>query len=92
MPLTLMELDSVKSVVRYSVFFTFNLSPNIAKRSHLPLEIIFVFASEHHVISIKQRPWNRLLKISRNGIHDGNKEKWGKRRTLVHPNRDGKLH
>ncbi|VDO19801.1 unnamed protein product [Heligmosomoides polygyrus] len=37
-----------------------------------PLEFILIFASEHYVISRKQRPWDMLLKISRNGIHDGN--------------------
>uniref|UniRef100_A0A183F6J9 CB1 cannabinoid receptor-interacting protein 1 n=1 Tax=Heligmosomoides polygyrus TaxID=6339 RepID=A0A183F6J9_HELPZ len=43
------------------------------------LEFSFVFASEHHVIGIKQRPRDGLLKVSCDGIHDDNKEEWGKR-------------
>ncbi|VDP50779.1 unnamed protein product [Heligmosomoides polygyrus] len=58
----------------------------------LSLEFSFIFASEHHVIGIKQRPRDGLLKISCDGIHDDNKEEWGKRRTLVYPDRDGELH
>ncbi|VDP19450.1 unnamed protein product [Heligmosomoides polygyrus] len=64
----------------------------VAPSLRLPLEIIFIFASEHHVISIMQRPWDGLLKISCDGIYDYNKEEWRKRRNLVHPNRDGKPH
>ncbi|VDP06190.1 unnamed protein product [Heligmosomoides polygyrus] len=68
-------------------YFNTGVAPSL----RLPLEITLVFASEHHIISIKQRSWNWLLKISRNGIHDDNKEEWRKRRTMVHPNRGGKL-
>ncbi|VDP60413.1 unnamed protein product [Heligmosomoides polygyrus] len=50
---------------------------------HLSLEFIFIFASEHYVISIKQRPRDGLLKISCDGIHYDNKEEWGTCRTLV---------
>ncbi|VDO90392.1 unnamed protein product [Heligmosomoides polygyrus] len=46
----------------------------VAPSLHLSLEITFLIASERHVISIKQRSWHRLLKISRNGIRDDNKE------------------
>ncbi|VDO70531.1 unnamed protein product [Heligmosomoides polygyrus] len=33
-----------------------------------------------------------LLEISCDAIHDDSKEDWGKRRTQVYPDRDGKLH
>ncbi|VDP03288.1 unnamed protein product [Heligmosomoides polygyrus] len=88
MPLTLMELDSVTvdAVNLDGAGLSNTITPS------LPLESIFIFASDHHVISIKQRPRDRLLKILSNGVHDDNKEKFEKHRTLVCPNRDGELH
>ncbi|VDP14370.1 unnamed protein product [Heligmosomoides polygyrus] len=75
MPLTLMELDSVTSLDHAK------LAP--LARVHL------IFASEHHVIGIKQRPGDGLPKILCYGIHDDNKEEWRNRRTLVNPTEMG---
>ncbi|VDP32774.1 unnamed protein product [Heligmosomoides polygyrus] len=77
MPLTLMELDLVTSVARYSVFFLRVQSEPKSLQAITPgllLSFAFVFACEHYVISIKQRPRDRLLKISCDGIHYDNKE------------------
>ncbi|VDP17537.1 unnamed protein product [Heligmosomoides polygyrus] len=37
---------------------------------YLPLEFNLIFASEHYIISITQRPKDSLLKITRYGIHN----------------------
>ncbi|VDP06967.1 unnamed protein product [Heligmosomoides polygyrus] len=76
MTLTLIELDSG----------TFVISDHI-KLARLALH--FIFASEHHVIRIKQRPSDRLLKISCDGIREDNKKECRKRRAVVYLVRDG---
>ncbi|VDP20328.1 unnamed protein product [Heligmosomoides polygyrus] len=41
---------------------------------HLPLEFNLIFASEHYIISITQRPKDWLLKITRYGMHNDDEE------------------
>lgn len=57
-----------------------NLCPNFYKTirpsQHLLLEFNFTFASEHCVITMKQRPRDWFLKISRDNLLDGKNEEW----------------
>ncbi|VDP04862.1 unnamed protein product [Heligmosomoides polygyrus] len=46
-------------------------------------------SSSISVTDYGQHEWDGLLKISCDGIHDDNKEEWGKRRTFVYPTEMG---